>query len=169
MSRRRAAIKRKILPDPVYHSVKVARFITRIMKCGKKSIAEKLVYSAFEKLERDHKPAQPSAVASEANPVLVLFEQAIEKLSPKVEVRSRRVGGATYQVPVEVRPERREALAMRWLIEAARGRSEKSMAFRVAAELKDVLEGRGSALKKLENMISMARANQAFAHVRISN
>jgi small subunit ribosomal protein S7 len=156
MSRRRAAIKRQILPDPVYGSVTIARFINRLMKQGKKAVAEKVVYVALEKLEKESNGAA----------AMDLFEQALGKLRPSVEVRSRRVGGATYQVPVEVRSERREALAMRWLIEAARGRSEKTMALRLAAELKEAVEGRGNGVKKREEVHKMAKANQAFAHFR---
>ena len=155
MSRRRAAIKRQILPDPVYGSVMIARFINRLMKRGKKAVAEKVVYVALEKLKKESN-----------GDALELFEQALSKLRPSVEVRSRRVGGATYQVPVEVRSERREALAMRWLIEAARGRGEKTMALRLAAELKEALEGRGNGVKKREEVHKMAKANQAFAHFR---
>jgi small subunit ribosomal protein S7 len=156
MSRRRAAIKRQILPDPVYGSVTIARFINRLMKNGKKAVAEKVVYVALEKLEKE----------GNGTSAMDLFEQALGKLRPSVEVRSRRVGGATYQVPVEVRSERREALAMRWLIEAARGRSEKTMALRLAAELKEAVEGRGNGVKKREEVHKMAKANQAFAHFR---
>jgi small subunit ribosomal protein S7 len=156
MSRRRAALKRQILPDPVYGSVTLARFINRLMKQGKKAVAEKVVYVALEKLEKEG--SGPTAMD--------LFEQALSKLRPSVEVRSRRVGGATYQVPVEVRSERREALAMRWLIEASRGRGEKTMALRLSAELKEALEGRGNGVKKREEVHKMAKANQAFAHFR---
>lgn len=156
MSRRRAAIKREVLPDPVYGSTLIARFINRVMEAGKKAVAEKVVYRALEKAQKDLK----------ADSLTDLFDEALAKLRPSVEVRSRRVGGATYQVPVEVRSERREALAMRWLIEAARGRSEKTMALRLSAELKEALDGRGSAVKKREEVHKMAKANQAFAHFR---
>ncbi len=156
MSRRRAAIKREILPDPVYSSKMLAKFINRVMMRGKKSVAEKVVYGALEKLHHDNKSAD----------VIDLFDRALDKLRPSVEVRSRRVGGATYQVPVEVRADRRDALAMRWLIEASRKRSEKTMALRLAAELKEAVEGRGAAVKKREEVHKMAKANQAFAHYR---
>lgn len=156
MSRRRAAIKREILPDPVYSSTLIARFINRVMAAGKKAVAEKVVYRALEKLQQDYK----------TDDAIDLFDQALAKLRPSVEVRSRRVGGATYQVPVEVRADRRETLAMRWLIDAARSRSEKTMALRLAAELKEALEGRGSAVKRREEVHKVAKANQAFAHFR---
>ncbi len=156
MSRRRAAVKREILPDPVYASRLLAKFINRVMESGKKSVAEKVVYGALDKIKHDTK----------SDDVMDLFDKALDKLRPAVEVRSRRVGGATYQVPVEVRASRQEALAMRWLIEAARKRSEKTMALRLAAELKEAMEGRGAAMKKREEVHKMAKANQAFAHYR---
>ncbi len=156
MSRRRAAIKRDILPDPKHKSKQIARFINRVMKSGKKSIAEKIVYKALDYLSAKRK----------SKDILEDFDSALDRVRPGVEVRSRRVGGATYQVPVEVRADRQETLAMRWVIEAASKRSEKDMAQRIAGELNDVLEGRGTALKKREDVHKMAEANRAFAHYR---
>ena len=157
MSRRRIAAKREILPDPLHHSVLVSKFINRVMQCGKKSIAEKIVYGAFDKLQQA-KPANDNIVD--------LFDKALNNVRPSVEVKSRRVGGATYQVPMEVRPARQIALAMRWLVESAQKRGEKTMALRLAAELNDALENRGAAVKKREDIHRMAKANQAFAHFR---
>lgn len=157
MSRRRAAEKRQILPDPVYGSKRIAKFINRVMKSGKKSVAEKIVYSALDELHE--KRGKEMSVTD-------VFEDALNKVRPSVEVRSRRVGGATYQVPVEVRAVRRDALAMRWLIQSAQKRSEKTMAKRLSAELDDALNGRGNAVKKREDVHKMAKANQAFAHFR---
>ena len=155
MPRRRVIAKREILPDPKYHNQTVAKFMNHVMVSGKKAVAERIVYGAFERInERDS-----------ADPVET-FEKALEAIAPFVEVKSRRVGGATYQVPVEVRPSRREALAMRWLVDAARKRGEKSMAARLAGELLDAAEGRGSAVKKREDTHRMAEANRAFAHYR---
>ncbi len=155
--RRRKAEKRQVLPDPLYKSEVVAKFINTVMKCGKKSVAEKIVYGAFEKLK----------VTKAANDdVLNVFDKALANVRPAVEVKSRRVGGATYQVPVEVRPARQMALAMRWLVEAAQARSEKTMADRLAAELGEAIEDRGTAVKKREDVHRMAKANQAFAHFR---
>lgn len=159
MSRRRAAVKRKVLTDPVYKSRLISKFINRIMLSGKKSAAEKIVYTALEKLAKEKN-------VKDKSDVVVLFDETLDKIRPSVEVRSRRVGGATYQVPVEVRAERQEALAMRWLIEAARKRNEKSMALRLAAELNDATQGRGAAIKKREDGHKMAEANKAFAHFR---
>ncbi|MFT4581851.1 MAG: small subunit ribosomal protein S7 [Gammaproteobacteria bacterium] len=153
MSRRHAAQKREILPDPKYGDQVLAKFINLVMSRGKKSVAEKIVYGALADL----------SVKGEA---LVLFKQALENVEPKVEVKSRRVGGATYQVPVEVRPHRRMALAMRWLVDAARKRSEKSMEKRLAGELMDASDNRGSAVKKREDTHKMADANRAFSHYR---
>jgi small subunit ribosomal protein S7 len=153
MSRRHAAQKREILPDPKYGDQVLAKFINLVMSRGKKSVAEKIVYGALADL----------IVKGEA---LVLFKQALENVEPKVEVKSRRVGGATYQVPVEVRPHRRMALAMRWLVDAARKRSEKSMEKRLAGELMDASDNRGSAVKKREDTHKMADANRAFSHYR---
>jgi small subunit ribosomal protein S7 len=155
MSRRRVIAKREILPDPKYHNKTVAKFMNHVMVSGKKAVAERIVYGALERItERDH------------NDPVETFEKALEAVAPFVEVKSRRVGGATYQVPVEVRPSRREALAMRWLVDAARKRGEKSMAARLAGELLDAAEGRGSAVKKREDTHRMAEANRAFAHYR---
>ena len=155
MPRRRVVAKREILPDPKFHNQTVAKFINHVMVSGKKAVAERIVYGAFDRItEKDHQ-----------DPVEV-FENALETIAPLVEVKSRRVGGATYQVPVEVRASRRTALAMRWLVESARARSEKSMAARLAGELLDANEGRGAAVKKKEDTHRMADANKAFAHYR---
>jgi small subunit ribosomal protein S7 len=155
MPRRRSPEKRKILPDPKYKDIIVAKFMNHIMKDGKKSVAEKIVYGAFNKIDQTVK----------TDPV-ELFKKALDTIGPMVEVKSRRVGGATYQVPIEVRPSRRQALAMRWLVEAARKRSEKSMDHRLAGELADAAEGKGSAVKKKEDVHRMAEANKAFSHFR---
>lgn len=154
MPRRREVPKRQILPDPKYGSEQLAKFINMVMIRGKKSIAEHIVYGALDKVAE-----------RQSEPVAVL-EQALENARPLVEVKSRRVGGATYQVPVEVRPSRQTALAMRWLIEAARARSEKSMALRLAGELMDASQSRGNAVKKREDVHRMAEANKAFSHYR---
>ena len=154
--RRRAAPKRKIIPDSKYESEIIAKFMNQLMVDGKKSIAENIVYGAFEQLEKD----------SKGEDLVEVFKKILDKVAPVVEVRSRRVGGATYQVPVEVRSKRRTALAMRWLVEAARNRKEKSMPARLAAELKEAKDGKGSAVKKKEDMHRMAEANKAFAHFR---
>ncbi|MEM9621441.1 MAG: 30S ribosomal protein S7 [Pseudomonadota bacterium] len=155
MPRRRVVAKREVLPDPKFHNQTVAKFINHVMVSGKKAVAERIVYGAFDRIqERDS-----------SDPVEV-FENALEAIAPLVEVKSRRVGGATYQVPVEVRASRRTALAMRWLVESARARSEKSMAARLAGELMDAAEGRGAAVKKKEDTHRMADANKAFAHYR---
>ena len=155
MPRRRVVAKREILPDPKFHNQTVAKFINHVMVSGKKAVAERIVYGAFDRIaEKDN-----------ADPVEV-FDKALEAIAPMVEVKSRRVGGATYQVPVEVRASRRNALAMRWLVESARARSEKSMAARLAGELSDAAEGRGAAVKKREDTHRMADANKAFAHYR---
>jgi len=155
MPRRRVAAKREILPDPKFGNVTLAKFVNHVMISGKKSVAERIVYGALSKIEERTK----------ADP-LELFDKALETVQPVVEVKSRRVGGATYQVPVEVRPSRRTALAMRWLVDASRGRGEKSMALRLAGELIDAAEGRGAAVKKREDVHRMAEANKAFAHYR---
>jgi len=155
MPRRRSPEKRKVLPDPKFQDVIVAKFMNHIMKDGKKSVAENIVYGAFDTINQKMK----------TDPVDV-FKKALETVGPVVEVKSRRVGGATYQVPVEVRPARRQALAMRWLVDAARKRSEKSMPLRLAGELSDASEGRGSAIKKREDVHKMAEANKAFSHFR---
>ena len=155
MSRRKAAPKRKILPDAKYGNLKVAKFMNQIMKKGKKALAESIIYGAFDEI---------SNKLSE-EPVVV-FEKALEEVGPMVEVKSRRVGGATYQVPLEVRPSRRETLAMRWLVKSARSRSEKTMTLRLAHELMDAFEGKGEAIKKKEDTHRMAEANRAFSHFR---
>ena len=158
MSRRTRAPKRTILPDPKYGSELLAKFMNMIMNDGKKSVAERIIYGALDRISE--KEAQEGAKSLE------LLEQALENVKPVVEVKSRRVGGATYQVPIEVRPVRRQTLAMRWLIEAARKRSEKSMAYRLAHELMDAAENRGTAVKKKEDTHRMAEANKAFSHYR---
>jgi small subunit ribosomal protein S7 len=156
MSRRSQAPKRDVLPDPKFKSKVVAKFINHIMVSGKKSIAEKIVYNAFNKIKISKSSEEPIDV----------FEKALEKVAPSVEVRSRRVGGATYQVPVEVRHERQMTLAMRWIIDASRKRKEKMMDSRLAAELLEASDTRGSAVKKREETHKMAEANKAFAHFR---
>ena len=156
MPRRRVVAKREILPDPKYHNQTVAKFINHVMVSGKKAVAERIVYGAFDRIQERDASADP----------VEMFENALEAIAPLVEVKSRRVGGATYQVPVEVRASRRTALAMRWLVESARARSEKSMAARLAGELMDANEGRGAAVKKKEDTHRMADANKAFAHYR---
>ena len=154
--RRRAAPKRKIIPDSKFESELVAKFMNQLMVDGKKSIAEKIVYGAFSELEKS---------VQKENPVDI-FKKVLDQIAPVVEVRSRRIGGATYQVPVEVRAKRRTALAMRWLVEAERKRKEKSMPARLAAELKEAMDGKGAAVKKKEDMHKMAEANKAFSHFR---
>jgi small subunit ribosomal protein S7 len=155
MPRRREVPKRQILPDPKFGSETLAKFVNILMLDGKKSTAEKITYGALDQIiERGN-----------SDPIEV-FETALENVRPTVEVKSRRVGGATYQVPVEVRPSRRTALAMRWLVEASRSRGEKSMGMRLAGELMDAFEGRGSAVKKREDTHRMAEANKAFSHFR---
>ncbi len=155
MPRRRVVGQRKVLPDPKFGSELLTKFVNVVMVDGKKSIAEKIVYGALdimaEKTGKGH---------------LEVFEQALENVRPTVEVKSRRVGGSTYQVPVEVRPVRRNTLAMRWLVEAARKRGEKSMAVRLAHEMLDAAENKGAAVKKREDVHRMAEANKAFAHYR---
>ncbi len=155
MPRRKVIAKREVLPDPKFADIVLARFINVIMRDGKKSVAEKIAYSAIE-----------SVADTKDSDGLAIFQQALENISPVVEVKSRRVGGATYQVPVEVRPGRRVALAMRWLAEAARKRGEKSMAMRLAGELADAFDGKGAAVKKKEDTHRMAEANKAFSHFR---
>ena len=155
MSRRHSAEKRDIIPDAKYGDVVVAKFMNTIMYEGKKSVAEAIVYGALDSVEAKAK-SDPLAV----------FKQALENVAPSVEVRSRRVGGATYQVPVEVRTDRRQALAIRWIISAARGRNDKTMVDRLAAELLDASNNRGAAVKKREDTHKMAEANRAFAHYR---
>lgn len=158
MSRRNVPIKREILPDPKFSSRLLAKFINMIMKDGKKSTAEKIVYDALDTLIGKLGETQEKAPQ--------IFSDLLNNLKPVVEVRSRRVGGATYQIPVEVRHERREALAMRWLIEAARGRSEKNMKSKLANELLDASNNKGNAMKKKEDTHRMAEANKAFSHFR---
>jgi small subunit ribosomal protein S7 len=158
MSRRAQAPVRVILPDPKYSNLMLAKFMNVIMKSGKKSAAERIIYGALDRIAE-----KTGKKGTEAIEVLSL---ALDNVKPVVEVKSRRVGGATYQVPVEVRSTRRQTLAMRWMIEAARARSEKSMAFRLAHELMDAAESRGSAVRKREDTHRMAEANKAFAHYR---
>jgi small subunit ribosomal protein S7 len=155
MSRRHAAEKREVLPDPKFQDTILAKFINNLMKDGKKSTAERIVYGAFDKVQARMK-TEPLGV----------FHEALDNVKPTLEVRSRRVGGATYQVPVEVRPERRQALAIRWMIQAASKRSEKTMTDRLAGELMDAANNRGAAYKKREDTLRMAEANRAFSHYR---
>ena len=155
MPRRREVPKRTILPDPKFGDQTVAKFVNVMMLNGKKSIAEKILYGALDVI-KERGTEEP----------LEVFYQALENIRPVVEVKSRRVGGATYQVPVEVRPNRRNALAMRWLVDAARKRSEKSMSHRLASELADASEGRGAAARKKDEIRRMAEANKAFSHYR---
>ncbi|MBL4851923.1 MAG: 30S ribosomal protein S7 [Gammaproteobacteria bacterium] len=155
MPRRRVITKREILPDPKYGNSTLAKFINVLMKGGKKSVAERIVYGALDEL-----------ISRGKGEALDVFDAALDNIRPAVEVKSRRVGGATYQVPIEVRADRRTALAMRWLAEAARKRSEKSMALRLAGEMQDAAENRGSAVKKREDTHPMAEANKAFSHFR---
>ncbi|MEP4196474.1 MAG: 30S ribosomal protein S7 [Aliishimia sp.] len=155
MSRRHAAEKREVLPDAKYGDKVLTKFMNNLMLDGKKSAAEKIVYGAMERVESKIKRAP-----------IEVFHEALENIKPSVEVRSRRVGGATYQVPVEVRPERREALAIRWLITASRKRNENTMQERLAGELMDAVQSRGTAVKKREDTHKMADANKAFSHYR---
>jgi small subunit ribosomal protein S7 len=155
MPRRRVVARRQVLPDPKFGSNLLAKFINMLMEDGKKSVAERIIYGALDQVA-DKKGGEP----------LELLDQAMENVRPVVEVKSRRVGGATYQIPVEVRPTRRNSLAMRWLIDAARKRSEKSMALRLAGELMDAADSRGTAVKKKEDTHRMAEANKAFSHYR---
>ncbi|MCF8044175.1 MAG: 30S ribosomal protein S7 [Desulfarculaceae bacterium] len=155
MPRRREVPKRVMIPDPRYGSQKLARFINKLMLKGKKSTAERIMYGAMD-LIADRTSEDP----------LKLFEKALDNARPMIEVKSRRVGGSTYQVPVEIRPERRQALAMRWLINYSRARGEKTMAERLASELMDAASGRGTTVKKKEDTHRMAEANKAFAHYR---
>ncbi|HWE20032.1 MAG TPA: 30S ribosomal protein S7 [Hyphomicrobiaceae bacterium] len=155
MSRRHRAERREVNPDPKYNDLVVSKFMNSIMKQGKKSVAERIVYGALDTMQAKAK----------SNPIQ-LFHQALENVMPAVEVRSRRVGGATYQVPVEVRNERRQALAIRWLIAAARGRNENTMQERLSGELLDAANNRGTAVKKREDTHKMAEANRAFSHYR---
>ena len=155
MPRRREVPKREILPDPKYGNADVAKFVNVLMTRGKKSIAEHIVYDAFDTIK-----------SKTGKDPLEVFSQAVQNVKPMVEVKSRRVGGANYQVPVEVRPVRRVALAMRWIREAAQKRGEKSMTVRLAGELAEAAEGRGGAMKKREEVHRMAEANKAFSHYR---
>jgi small subunit ribosomal protein S7 len=192
MPRRKAAIKREILPDPLYGSDRLAKFINVIMRCGKKSLAENIVYEALtevsKRLKKDGKHTTKkdesgdsdsgrsgtgtgSGGAGKLKPVgskegLEVLDKALNNVRPTVEVKSRRVGGATYQVPIEVAADRGIALAMRWVVKAAKDRSEKTMVLRLAAEILDAHEGRGTAVKIRDDMHRMAKANQAFAHYR---
>ncbi|ATW02304.1 MAG: 30S ribosomal protein S7 [Parasphingorhabdus sp.] len=155
MSRRRRPEKRVILPDPKFKDLVLSKFMNNLMMDGKKSTAERIVYGAFDSVE-----------AKAKKDPLQLFHDALNNIKPGIEVRSRRVGGATYQVPVEVRPERAQALAIRWMISAARGRSETTMAARLSGEILDASNNRGNAVKKREDAHKMAEANRAFAHYR---
>ena len=155
MPRRRVVAKREVLPDPKFHNQVIAKFINHVMVSGKKAVAERIVYGALDRVQ-----------ARDGTDPVETFDKALDAIAPMVEVKSRRVGGATYQVPVEVRPSRRNALAMRWLVDSARSRSEKSMAARLAGELMDAADGRSSAVKKREDTHRMAEANKAFAHYR---
>ena len=158
MSRRSQAPTRSILPDPKFNSVLLAKFMNMVMESGKKSVAERIVYGAIDRIS-ERTGRQPDQA-------IELLTQALDNVKPMVEVKSRRVGGATYQVPVEVRSTRRQTLAMRWLIDAAAARSEKSMSQRLAAELLEASENRGAAVRKREDTHRMADANKAFAHYR---
>jgi small subunit ribosomal protein S7 len=155
MSRRHAAEKREVLPDAKFGDKVLTKFMNNLMVDGKKSVAERIVYNAMDRVETKIKRAP-----------LEVFHEALENIEPSVEVKSRRVGGATYQVPIEVRPERRQALAIRWLIKASRTRNEKTMEERLAGELMDAVQSRGSAVKKREDTHKMAEANKAFSHYR---
>jgi small subunit ribosomal protein S7 len=155
MPRRRVVAKREVLPDPKYGNATLAKFMNHVMVSGKKSTAESIVYGALD-IVRDRAGKDPIEV----------FDEALENIAPMVEVKSRRVGGATYQVPVEVRPSRRVALSMRWLVEYARNRGEKSMRQRLAGEILDASQGKGNAVRKREDVHRMAEANKAFSHFR---
>lgn len=180
MPRRRVAAKRVILPDPKFKSELLSKFINSVMKNGKKAVAEKIVYGALQRLDvrlkdkskkvdKDEETGGEASGAKksfDAGALLDIFDQALDNIRPNVEVRARRVGGSTYQIPVEVRPSRRTALAMRWLKVAASQRSEKTMAQRLSAEILDAYDNKGIAVKKREDTHRMAKANQAFAHFR---
>lgn len=155
MARRRRAERRQVIPDPKYQNVELAQFINKVMLNGKKTTAQKIVYDALDKASEEVRRPQQE-----------VFEQAIRNTMPMVEVRSRRVGGATYQVPTEVRPERRLALSMRWIIQAARSRRGRPMAERLSIELSEAARGQGSAVRRREELYRMAEANRAFAHYR---
>lgn len=154
MSRRRRSVKREVLPDPIYNDITVAKFVNQLMLDGKKSIAQNILYGALDQLREKVPGEEPLSV----------FKKAIENTKPSLEVKSRRVGGATYQVPVDVRPARRLALSMRWLVEYSRKRSEKNMPQRLASELADAFNNRGNSVKKREDVHKMAEANRAFSH-----
>lgn len=184
MARRKAAPKREILPDPLFKSILLAKFINSVMNDGKKSVAESAVYGALDTVVKQLKSANKlAAVAGEGeavskvsgdiradeasrNAAINAFKTALENITPQVEVKSRRVGGSTYQVPCEIRAVRRSTLAMRWLVEYANKRNEKTMIIRLANEIMDAIDGRGGAVKKREDVHRMAKANQAFAHYR---
>ena len=173
MPRRREVPKREILPDPKHHSELLAKFINVLMVSGKKSTAEKIIYGALsvlderiKKLKKSDEDSDEGSAGGSSTGVLRYFEKALDNVRPTVEVRSRRVGGATYQVPVEVRTDRSVALGMRWIVQASRSRGEKGMMLRLAGELVDAYESKGSAVKKREETHKMAKANQAFAHFR---
>ena len=155
MPRRRVAAKREVLSDPKFGSTLLAKFVNHVMESGKKSVAERIVYGALD-IVKEKLGKEP----------VEIFEQAMENIAPMVEVKARRVGGATYQVPVEVRPSRRNALAMRWMVEYSRKRGEKSMRQRLAGEMMDAAQGKGAAVKKREDVHRMAEANKAFSHYR---
>ncbi len=155
MSRRARAVKREISPDAKYHNVTVAKLVNKVMMCGRKSTAERIVYGALNIMEQRGSKAPVTAL-----------EQAVRNATPLLEVKPRRVGGATYQVPVEVRPDRAQSLALRWLVKSARARAGKSMAEKLAAELSDAAKGQGATIKKREDTHKMAEANRAFAHYR---
>lgn len=154
MSRRKGNYKREVAPDPIYNDVLLAKFVNKIMLDGKKSVAQALVYDSFEQVKEKVQGEEP----------LEVFKKAVENIKPQLEVRSRRVGGATYQVPVDVRPSRRVTLALRWLVSYSRQRGEKDMATRIAGELVDAYNSRGNAFKKKEDVHRMADANRAFSH-----
>ncbi|MCC7404637.1 MAG: 30S ribosomal protein S7 [Bdellovibrionales bacterium] len=154
MSRRKGSYKREVAPDPIYNDVIVAKFVNKMMERGKKSIAQKMLYTAFDELRNKVSAEEP----------LTVFKKALENCKPSLEVRSRRVGGATYQVPVDVRPSRRVTLAMRWIVEFARERGEKTMSARLVGEIVDAYNNRGNAIKKKEDVHRMAEANKAFSH-----
>jgi small subunit ribosomal protein S7 len=175
MPRRREIPKREILPDPKHNSELLAKFINVLMVSGKKSTAEKIIYGALELLEQRLKKSKKAdedgddgkqGGSAGITQVMQHFEQALDNVRPSVEVRSRRVGGATYQVPVEVRLDRSIALGMRWIVQSSRGRGEKGMMLRLAGELADAVQHKGAAVKKKEEMHKMAKANQPFAHFR---
>jgi small subunit ribosomal protein S7 len=184
MPRRRVAAKREILPDPKFNSELLAKFVNCVMRSGKKSVAEKIVYGALDRIIEKSKGHKAESIKEGGEGgstgsgsasllktvnhdfVIDLFDKALDCVRPSVEVRARRVGGSTYQIPVEVRTSRRTALAMRWIIEAAQSRGEKTMALRLAGEIMDAMDGKGSAVKKREDTHRMAKANQAFAHFR---